>query len=168
MTSSVSSTPREQWARCWLAAPREAFLAAAQTARDGLDVQYLSLPQNGLALLPLKDGAYHETFNLGEIPLARVRLALTRRGASGKGEETRGGACVMEDDMECVEALALADALLAAGWPEAEPFEALLADGERAIERQTAERKALLSATTVDFSLLGMTDDDETEETRDA
>ncbi|MCG5536801.1 phosphonate C-P lyase system protein PhnG [Ectothiorhodospira mobilis] len=168
MTSLGSSTPREQWARCWLAAPREAFLSAARAARDGLDVRYLSLPQNGLALLPLKDGAYHETFNLGEIPLARVHLALTRRGAAGKGEEIRGGACVMEDDMECVEALALADALMAADWPQAEPFVALLADGERAIEQQTAERKALLSATTVDFSLLGMTGDDDTEDTRDA
>lgn len=156
--------PRGQWPRLWLAAPREALIAAARTARTGLAIRYLALPQNGLALLPLKDGAYHETFNLGEIPLARVHLALTRADGHTAGMEARGAAWVMEDDMTMVEALALADALLAAGWPEAAPFEALLAEGARAIERQTFERKALLAATTVDFSLLGMAEDDDDEE----
>lgn len=156
---TFTDAPRGQWPRLLLAAPRESLLAAAQAARSGLAIRYLAMPQNGLALLPLKDGAYHENFNLGEIPLARVYLALTRTDGHTEGMEARGAAWVMEDDMRCVEALAVADALLAAGWPEAAPFQALLAEGTRAIDRQTFERRVLLDATTVDFSLLGMAED---------
>ncbi|HET19595.1 MAG TPA: phosphonate C-P lyase system protein PhnG [Chromatiales bacterium] len=153
--------PRGQWPHLLRAAPRADLLEARAAALEALQPRHLALPQNGLALLPLKDGAFHETFNLGEIPLARVHLALT----DSTGREARGAAWVMEDDMATVEALAIADALLAAHrteapWPQAEAFARLLALGERAIERLDAERKVILAATTVDFSLLGETDDD--------
>lgn len=154
--------PRGQWPRLLRVAPRADLLAARAAALDALQPRHLALPQNGIALLPLVDGAFHEGFNLGEIPLSRVHLALT----DAQGREARGAAWVMEDDMDTVEALAIADALLAthrteAPWPHAEAFIRLLALGEQAIERLDAERSAILAATTVDFSLLGETDEDD-------
>ena len=149
--------PRGQWPRLLRAAARESLLAEARIMRETLAMRYLALPQNGLALLPLRDGAYHESFNLGEIPLAQVRVALQR----GHGEEARGAAWVMEDDMETVTALAMADAVMAANWPEAAPFIDLLAQGEIVIERLDREHRAMLAATTVDFSLLGSAEDDD-------
>ena len=151
---------RAQWARLLLAAPRAELLAAHAAAMQTVQANYLSLPQNGLALLPLIDGAFHEHFNVGEIPLARVHLALQDQA----GREARGAAWVMEDDMQLVEALAVADALLAAEWPQAEAFAALLQAGQAVIARIEQERKTMLAATTVDFDLLGAADTDTDED----
>ncbi len=158
---------RSQWPRLLLAAPRPALLAAHAQAMQSLSARYLALPQNGLALLPLIDGAFHEPFNLGEIPLCRVHLALS----DASGREARGAAWVMEDDLPTVEALAVADALLAAQWPQADIFAELLQQGANVIETIDHGRKALLAATTVNFDLFGATghdDDDDKKDDNDA
>lgn len=143
-----------------MAAPRAALIEQGATLKNALQTRYLALPQNGLALLPLRDGAFADAFNLGEIPLAKVHLAITAQD----GREARGAAWVMGDDMALVETLAIADAILAAEWPEATPLLDLMQQGAASVARIDYERKAMLAATTVDFSLLGATDDEEDED----
>ncbi|MEW5838591.1 MAG: phosphonate C-P lyase system protein PhnG [Pseudomonadota bacterium] len=154
---SLTHEPRGQWPRLWLAAPRAELLAAGGHLRALGKIRHLALPQMGLALLPLVDGAFHESFNLGEIPLASSQLSIH----TADGREARGASCVMQDDISMVETLALADAVLAAGWPEGEALAVLLAQGRAALDEVARQRKALLAATTVDFALLGETEDDD-------
>ena len=154
---NLTHEPRGQWPRLWLAAPRAALLAEGERLRALGEIRHLALPQNGLALLPLVDGAFHDSFNLGEIPLASAQLSIH----TPDGREARGASCVMHDDMALVETLALADAALSASWPEAESLAALLAQGRAAVDEVALQRKALLAATTVDFALLGETEDDD-------
>ena len=154
---NLTYEPRGQWPRLWLAAPRAALLAEGERLRALGEIRHLALPQNGLALLPLVDGAFHDSFNLGEIPLASAQLSIH----TPDGREARGASCVMHDDMALVETLALADAALSASWPEAESLAALLAQGRAAVDEVALQRKALLAATTVDFALLGETEDDD-------
>ena len=154
---NTATYPRGQWMRLLMAAPRAALLATGAELKSTLQTRYLALPQNGLALLPLRDGAFADAFNLGEIPLAKVHLAVTAQD----GREARGAAWVMDDDMALVETLAIADALIAAEWPEAAPLLDLMQQGATAVARIDFERKAMLAATTVDFSLLGATDDED-------
>ncbi|MBN2856455.1 MAG: phosphonate C-P lyase system protein PhnG [Halothiobacillaceae bacterium] len=154
---SMTYEPRGQWPRLWLAAPRAALLAAGERLRSLGEIRHLALPQNGLALLPLVDGAFHESFNLGEIPLASTQLSIH----SQDGRVARGASCVMQDDMALVETLALADAVLGAGWPEGEALATLLSQGRAALDETTLQRKAMLAATTVDFALLGEAEDDD-------
>jgi alpha-D-ribose 1-methylphosphonate 5-triphosphate synthase subunit PhnG len=154
---NLTQEPRGQWPRLWLAAPRAALLAEGERLRDLGEIRHLALPQNGLALLPLVDGAFHDRFNLGEIPLASAQLSIH----AADGREARGASCVMQDDMTLVETLALADAVLGAGWPEGEALVALLAQGRIALDEVALQRKAILAATTVDFALLGDTEDDD-------
>ncbi|MEW5972493.1 MAG: phosphonate C-P lyase system protein PhnG [Pseudomonadota bacterium] len=154
---TLTDEPRGQWARLLLAAPRAALLAEGERLRALGDIRHLALPQNGLALLPLTDGAFHESFNLGEIPLASVSVSLHGKD----GREARGAASVMVDDLALVETLALADAVLAANWPEAAPLAELLTQGRAALDELALQRKAMLAATTVDFALLGEAEDDD-------
>ena len=45
--------------RLLMAAPRPALLAMGAALQGVLQSRYLSLPQNGLALMPLRDGAFN-------------------------------------------------------------------------------------------------------------
>jgi alpha-D-ribose 1-methylphosphonate 5-triphosphate synthase subunit PhnG len=143
--------------RCWLALPAERVLALAQRLAQTYRVEDLSLPASGLGLLTLQDGAFGQTYNLGEIPLASARVRLH----SADRALCEGAACVLDDRTALGRALAILDGLCAAGWPGHEQAQALLAEGQMALEAVARQRRALLVATKVDFALLSTQEDDE-------
>lgn len=154
---------RPHWPRWLMAANRDKLVGCYEQLKTQLNWQPLSLPQNGLALLPVQDSAFHDLFNLGEIPLSKVHLRIEKIDGQHK-QESEGAAWLMSDDMPLVEAIAFADALLAAQWPESAAFEALLAEGKVIVEARTSSRRAILAATNVDFCLLAQAEDDDEQE----
>ena len=114
-------------------------------------VRPVALPQAGLGLLKLQDGAFHESFYLGEFPLATAHIAIL---TDPDGEEVEGAASMMTDDAKMVEALAMCDAVLTHqldGWQE---IQNLVAEGKEIEKQTTIRRNAMLEKTRVDFSLL--------------
>ena len=59
---------RRDWTRALAALPATEIKAAADTITRTHEVQDIRLPQAGLGLLTLRDGAFHEPFYLGEVP----------------------------------------------------------------------------------------------------
>ncbi|MCL2635012.1 MAG: phosphonate C-P lyase system protein PhnG [Betaproteobacteria bacterium] len=149
--------PRSQWLRLWLALPAEQIRMAAETLSSRYVIDDLELPQSGLGLLPLSDGALGEAYYLGEIPLARAHVRI----ANGTAQSCEGGAILMDDRARLARSLAILDGVLAAGLPGCEAARALLSDGAEKIREITSERQKLLAATRVDFSLLGTADEED-------
>jgi len=119
-------------------------------------VRPVALPQAGLGLLKLQDGAFHESFYLGEFPLATAHIAVSTDvgGEAVECNEVEGAASMMTDDGKLVEALALCDAVLTYqldGWQE---IQGLVMEGEAIEQRATIRRNAMLTKTRVKFSLL--------------
>jgi alpha-D-ribose 1-methylphosphonate 5-triphosphate synthase subunit PhnG len=124
-----------------------------------IDVRDIALPQSGLGLLSMSDGAFHESFFIGEIPVARSEVIL--RIVSG--EEYKGGAVIVDDRAQLARAIAILDAVWAGrltGW---EDVENLVQLGLVVRSKTDSERKKLLAVTRVDFSLLGEEDEEDEE-----
>lgn len=147
---------RADWPRLLIAAPPQAVLQAGAALSEQLRVDDLQLPQSGLALLQLEDGALGDAYFLGEIPLARARV----RVVAPDGSSAEGAAQIIDDRAGLARAIAVLDAVLSArldGWESAA---ALLAAGAAALQGQQAARQAMLAATRVNFSLIGNEHDD--------
>jgi alpha-D-ribose 1-methylphosphonate 5-triphosphate synthase subunit PhnG len=139
------------------ALPAQEIRQLAKTFEDACKVEDLSLPQSGLALLKLRDTALNETFYLGEIPLAKAHVSV--RAADGRIAE--GGGQILDDRASMARDIAILDAVLSGkliGW---ENVEALLLRGAAVRQEEVMERKRLLDATRVDFSLLGKVEGEE-------
>ncbi|MBI5419994.1 MAG: phosphonate C-P lyase system protein PhnG [Deltaproteobacteria bacterium] len=149
--------PRADWPRLLCALRAGEVRAAAERCARELSVRDLALPQSGLALLKLRDGALAEDYFLGEMPLARARVAVT----TVDGRRAEGAAQILDDRASLARSIAILDAVLAGGFPGCETVEPLLEQGAHVLERVAAGRRALLAATHVDFSLLARTDDEE-------
>jgi alpha-D-ribose 1-methylphosphonate 5-triphosphate synthase subunit PhnG len=147
--------PRKDWVRAWTAHAPDAVKALAERLAAGWDTRLARLPQAGLGLLTVTDGAFNEPYYLGEFPLAHCAVEI----ALPDGRRAEGGAQVMSDDADLAHALAVLDAVLAAGLPGADDAAALLAAGARLREQEAARRRALLAATRVDFALLNSAED---------
>ena len=149
---------RNEWVRALTAHPPEMITSLAQRiVKDDWKLIHLELPQTGLGMLKLADGAFNEPYYLGEFPLARchVRLILPDE------QTAEGGAHIMTDDTELAESLAILDGVLAERLPGWEEVAALVKSGiDRRVEEHL-ERCALLSATRVDFSLLGTAEEED-------
>jgi alpha-D-ribose 1-methylphosphonate 5-triphosphate synthase subunit PhnG len=126
---------------------------------QNIEVRDAALPQAGLGLLGLRDGAFGEAYFLGEIPVARAEV-IVRNAA---GEEARGGALIVDDRAQLARSIAILDALLSARFPGWEQAASLVQQGIAARKQQDDERKKLLAATRVDFSLLGQEEDEDEE-----
>lgn len=151
---------RKDWIRALTAHSPTMLHTLAGHVATGCEVAHTSLPQAGLGLLALDDGAFHEPYFLGEFPLSTCRVEL--RVADGRRAE--GGAQVMADDAELARSLAILDAVLAArlpGWEEIAEHVRTGADQRR---EQDGRRKAMLAATRVDFALLGALDEEDDDE----
>ncbi len=157
MTTVAPSTSRGDWMRYWTNVPAERVRKLARHLAVQYQVEDLETPQSGLALVPLVDGALGERYYLGEIPLAKAHVRLT----NPNGTAVEGAAIVMDDRTSLTRALAILDGVLAAGWPGHEQAVELLREGEMAVRATHADRKKLLAATRVDFSLLGTEEDDD-------
>jgi len=151
---------RKEWIRALTAHPVPFLNTLADELAEGCDVRLTSLPQAGLGLMTLTDGAFHEPYYLGEFPLSACRIELSL----ADGRRAEGGAQVLADDAELARSLAILDAVLAArlpGWERVAEQVNVGADKRGAIDRR---RQAMLASTRVDFAMLNNSDDENDEE----
>ena len=148
---------RKDWIRALTAHPAIVLNALADELTADCEMRLMSLPQAGLGLLTLTDGAFHEPYYLGEFPLSScsVELSLT------DGRRAAGSAQVMADDAELARSLAILDAILAAKLPGWERVSAHIESGALRRAEEDRRRRAMLAATRVDFAMLNGDDDDE-------
>ncbi len=144
------NTERNQWIRNLSALADEELLDWAQNLPKAWSIRPKTVPQSGLGMLKLRDGAFHEPFYLGEFPLATAWLSIR----TAQGREAEGAAYIMDDRLELAQALALADAVLSARLPGWRQVEAMLEKGRDLREQTERRRKLMLKRTQVDFSLL--------------
>jgi len=150
---------RCDWARALAALPAAEVKAAADTIARTHIVQDISLPQAGLGLLTLRDGAFHEPFYLGELPVARAQVVVRTHD----GHEASGGAVLIDDRVRLVRALAILDAIQAARLPGWEAVAMLVERGVALRTQLDAQRRHILERTRVDFALLGQTEEEDDE-----
>jgi len=151
---------RKDWIRALTAHPATVLNTLAAELTTACDVKLKSLPQAGLGLLTLADGALHEPYYLGEFPLSSCSVYL----GLADGRRAAGGAQVMADDAELAYSLAILDAILAAEFPGWERVAALVESGALARAEEDRRRRAILAATQVDFALLNSAEDDGNED----
>lgn len=120
-------------------------------------VDDIQLPQSGLALLTLRDSAQGDPYFPGEIPLTTARVRVSARD----GAVVEGAAQLLDDRATLARAIAVIDAVIAGQLQGHEAAFELLAEGATRLAEQAAQRRALLSRTRVDFSLLGTTEDEQ-------
>ncbi len=130
--------------------PKRITESATELAERNL-VEDLDLPQSGLGLLPLKDGALGEPYFLGEVPVTRAHVRIR----DNQGRNGEGAAIALDDRSGMARALAILDGVLASGLTGWERAVQLLDEGQGKIASIQRERNKLLAATRVDFSLLG-------------
>ena len=104
---------RTDWVRALTAHPAPLLNALATKLTAECEVKLTSLPQAGLGLLTLTDGAFLEPYYLGEFPLSACRLEI----GLADGRRADGGAQVLADDAGLARSLAILDAILAARFP---------------------------------------------------
>ncbi|MBI2782544.1 MAG: phosphonate C-P lyase system protein PhnG [Gammaproteobacteria bacterium] len=150
---------RTDWIRALTAHPAPDLHALAERLAAGCEVRLTRLPQAGLGLLQLADGAFHEAYYLGEFPLSICSLELTL----ADGRRAEGGAQVMADDAALARSLAILDAVLAARLPGWEAVSAQVHSGAARRDEEACRRRAVLAATRVDVALLGNVGEDENE-----
>ena len=151
---------RKDWIRALTAHPVPDLHALAEHLTAGCEVRLTRLPQAGLGLLQLADGAFHEAYYLGEFPLSTCSLELTL----ADGRRAEGGVQVMADDAALARALAILDAVLAARLPGWETVSAQVQSGAARRDVEDRRRCAMLAATRVDFALLGNVGEDDDED----
>jgi alpha-D-ribose 1-methylphosphonate 5-triphosphate synthase subunit PhnG len=153
------SIPRKDWPGALCALHANEVKATVATLLQNIKVRDVALPQAGLGLLGLRDGAFREAFFLGEIPVARAEVVVH----AATGDEVRGGALVVDDRAQLARSIAILDAVMAGKLPGWEQAAALVQQGIEIRKQKDSERKRLLAATRVDFSLLGQEDDEDEE-----
>lgn len=155
----MTNLERKDWIRALAAHPASVLNALADELTRDCDVKLKSLPQAGLGLLQLADGAFHEPYYLGEFPLSSCSIELSMPD----GRTAAGGAHVMADDADLARTLAILDAVLAARLPGWERVSSLIEAGAAIRTEENRRRRAMLAATRVDFAMLNNTvnDDDE-------
>lgn len=151
--------PRKDWPSALCALHANKVKELVTLLLPNFEVRDVALPQAGLGLLNMRDSAFHESYFIGEMPVARSEVILR----TSSGEETRGGAVIIDDRAQFARSIAILDAVLAgklAGWEHAAE---LVEQGIEVRQLKDRERKKLLTATRVDFSLLGQEDDEDEE-----
>jgi len=151
--------PRKDWPSALCALNANKVKEVVALLLQNFEVRDVALPQAGLGLLNMRDSAFHESYFIGEMPVARSEVILR----TSSGEETRGGAVIVDDRAQFARSIAILDAVLAsklAGWEHAAE---LVERGIEVRQLKDKERKKLLTATRVDFSLLGQEDDEDEE-----
>lgn len=148
---------RKDWIRALAAHPPASLIAFADELTNGCDVRFTRLPQAGLGLMTLTDGAFHEPYYLGEFPLSTCSIEIVL----ADGRKSAGGAQIMADDAELAQALAVLDGILAGRLPGWERIAEQVALGAARCAETDRRRRAMLATTRVDFAMLN--DGEETE-----
>jgi len=150
---------RKDWIRALTAHPTQTLNALAGQLTAECEIRLTTLPQAGLGLLTLTDGAFHEPYYLGEFPLSSCRIDL----AFQDGRRAEGGAQVLADDADLARSLAILDAILAARLPGWEQVSEKVKSGSEQRSEEDRRRRAMLAATRVDFAMLNNAGDDDDE-----
>ncbi|MFH2140703.1 MAG: phosphonate C-P lyase system protein PhnG [Pseudomonadota bacterium] len=148
---------RKDWAAALCALPAEEVKHLATVLSGELEVRDVALPHAGLGLLSLRDGAFEESYFIGEIPVARAEVIVR----SAAGMEERGGALIVDDRAQFARSIAILDAVMAGKLPGSVPAMALVQRGMQVRQQKHNERKRQLAATRVDFALLEQEDDED-------
>lgn len=127
-------------------------------ARD-YRVEDVALPQSGLGLLQMQDGAMGERYYLGEIPVSVAQVQVL----GNDGYLAQGATRIMNDNLALARAIAIADAALSAKLEGHGAILPLIEKGALVLAQQASSRRRMLAATVVDFSLLGSAEEDEDE-----
>lgn len=152
-----ASVPRHQWPRCLLALNAREVRAAAEQFSESFRIEDVQLPQSGLGLMKVRDGALGELYFPGEIPLATARVRIL----TSDGVHVDGAAQIMDDRASLARAIAILDAVLAHRLSGNEIIIPLLKKGRENLAAQVKERKAILKTTRVNFSPLGHAEEDD-------
>ena len=147
---------RSLWVKALTAHSLETIFNLAEEITKNCEVKYRSLPQNGLSLLTLQDGVFHEPYYLGEIPISHAYLSLINE----QGESYDGAAQVMTDSEDLAVALAVCDAVMANQLPGWEKVSHCIELGMEKREEENRMRGAILAKTKVNFSLLSQEEND--------
>jgi alpha-D-ribose 1-methylphosphonate 5-triphosphate synthase subunit PhnG len=151
---------RKDWVHALTAHPTATVIDLAEQFTKDYTVKLTGLPQAGLGLLQLTDGAFHEPFYLGEFPLSRCSVEVILPD----GRRASGGAQVMADDADLARALAILDAILAAKLPGWETVAEQVQSGFLQREEEARRRRAMLNETRVDFALLSDANEEDDDE----
>lgn len=141
---------RKLWVHALSAVPERELKSAADQAKDRYTVRHLTLPEEGLGLLKMKDGALGDPYYLGEFPVASAHIELV----DDQGRVIAGGAHVMHDSADYATDLAICDAVLAGRWSGWEDIARLLDSGVQRRTEIERRRKSMLTRTRVNFDLL--------------
>ena len=141
---------RKLWVHALSAVPERDLKSAADRAKGCYTVRHLTLPEEGLGLLKMKDGALGDQYYLGEFPVASAHVELV----DDQGRVIEGGAHVMHDSADYATDLAICDAVLAGRWSGWEEISRLLDLGVRKRSEIEWRRKSMLIRTRVNFDLL--------------
>lgn len=158
----ADSPGRAQWSRLLAVLPAQEVRGCAEALTADWQVSDVAMPQSGLGLLQLRDSTLGDNYFLGEIPVARAHVRLTRQD----GASIEGAAQLLDDRVSLARAIAILDAIKAAQWPGHEHIDPLLQAGAARIDAEASTRRAVLAHTRVDFSLLGMTDEEDDDAAR--
>lgn len=153
----MTIAPRGTWIHALTALPAAELQRASDTLAQQYEIADVILPQSGLALVQMRDSAFHETYYLGEAPLARAHVHV--RAADGR--EAQGAAQLLDDRAELARALAVLDAALAGQLPGWRRVAELVERGRARRATEHAERRQILARTRVDFAALGTAGDDD-------
>lgn len=148
---------RKDWIRALATHPRVSLLALAEQLSADCEVRCTRLPQAGLGLLTLTDGAFHEPYYLGEFPISTCSVEIV----TADGRQSAGGAQIMADDAELAQALAILDGILAGrltGWERVAEY---VEQGAARCAETDRRRRAMLATTRVDFAMLNKAEDDD-------
>lgn len=153
----MNNIPRSQWLRMWQASEPSHIKDLAKQVSATCSVTDLHIPKAGLGLLQLRDSAMGDAYFLGEIPVTKAHVRIH----SPNGQVAEGAAICMDDRAGLTRAMAILDGVLAAKLPGWELVERSLQAGAVHVQADAALRRANLSATKVDFSLLSTLDEDD-------
>lgn len=155
MTES-KTFPRRDWPRLFLSLPPQKIREGVRNLTELCRIDDQALPQSGLALLQLRDGALADPYYIGEIPLSRAQVTVIDKN----GKKGAGAAQIIDDRASLAKDIAILDAMLANRLNGHEIIEHLLEEGARGLARNEASRGVILERTRVDFSLLDATGED--------
>lgn len=144
---------RQEWLPALAVLDLEELAQAVDPLLSHYEIEHQALPEDGLGLLKVRDGAFGQPFYLGEFPVASAHVVLR----NGRGEGYAGAAHYLGDSADKAIRLAVCDAVLAHDLPGAVIVQALARTGLNRLRARQRRRSAMLEKTRVDFDLLAST-----------
>ncbi|PKM13007.1 MAG: phosphonate C-P lyase system protein PhnG [Gammaproteobacteria bacterium HGW-Gammaproteobacteria-3] len=148
---------RSDWPRALATQSTKQLTAVLDEMTAHWTITPVQLPQTGLGMLQLRDSAFNDPYFLGEIPLASAWVSIRTEDQ----QEYQGAAQLMDDDQDKIEALAVADAILAHQLPGWLALYQLVEIGMTKLTTEQNLRSAMLEKTRVDFALLNAAENDD-------